>query len=85
MDMPHESGGFLGLRGGRNTYRRRWRVASAVLTWQWNGKWAARKETGMGQFDAVMRDTFIITTRLGLPVVILFLIGYMIRMRYLYR
>lgn len=39
----------------------------------------------MGQFDAVMRDTFIITTRLGLPVVILFLIGYMIRMRYLYR
>ena len=33
----------------------------------------------MGQFETVLIETLVIVTRLGVPVVILFLIGYMMR------
>lgn len=39
----------------------------------------------MGEFEAVLTETLVITTRLGIPVIMLFLIGYMIRIRHLYR
>ena len=39
----------------------------------------------MGQFENVLIDTLIITTQMGIPVAILFLIGYMMRLRRLYR
>ena len=41
------------------------------------------KETAMGQFDNVLIETLVIITRLGIPVAILFLIGYMMRLRHL--
>lgn len=37
------------------------------------------KETAMGQFENVLAETLVITTRVGIPLVILFLIGYIIR------
>ena len=36
----------------------------------------------MGQFENVLVETLVITTRLGLPIAILFLIGYMMRIRH---
>jgi|GEM_PF-2731657 len=33
----------------------------------------------MGQFEAVLRDTLLIVTQLGVPLAILFVIGYMLR------
>ena len=37
----------------------------------------------MGQFENILIETLAITTQLGIPVAILFLIGYMIRIRHL--
>ena len=39
----------------------------------------------MGQFENVLIQTLVITTHLGIPVAILFLIGYMMRLRNLSR
>jgi hypothetical protein len=39
----------------------------------------------MGQFQAMLTETLVITTRLGIPVIMLFLIGYMLRLFRLYR
>lgn len=38
----------------------------------------------MGQFENVLIEMLVITTQLGIPVAILFLIGYMMRLRRLY-
>jgi len=35
----------------------------------------------MGQFENVVLDTLVIITHLGIPVAILFVIGYMMRLR----
>lgn len=37
----------------------------------------------MGQFENVLIEALVITTQLGIPVAILFLIGYMMRLRHL--
>ena len=39
----------------------------------------------MGEFENVLTETLVITTRLGIPVIILFLIGYMLRAHRYYR
>lgn len=36
----------------------------------------------MEQFEAVLIDTLLIVVKLGIPVTILFLIGYMVRSRH---
>ena len=33
----------------------------------------------MGQFESVLIDTLVITIRMGIPLIILFLIGFLIR------
>jgi len=37
----------------------------------------------MGQFEVVLIETLVVVTKLGIPLAILFLIGYMIRSRHL--
>ena len=37
----------------------------------------------MGQFEKTLLDTLVFITRLGISVVILFLIGYILRLRHL--
>jgi len=39
-----------------------------------------RKDVVMGQFEIALADFLAITIRAGIPLAILFLIGYMIRM-----
>ena len=47
------------------------------------GKWVVGKEAAMGQFENILIETLVITTQLGIPVAILFLIGYLLRIRHL--
>lgn len=35
----------------------------------------------MGQFESTLMDALITTTRVGIPLILLFLIGYLIRIR----